>query len=63
MRPMLGARKVWGGNRTPLGTQTQSILVSFLQTLPPATPSRLLAPSQSPLFLSAKVLDLAALAR
>jgi hypothetical protein len=26
------ARKVWGRNRTPRGAQTQSILLSFLQT-------------------------------
>jgi len=32
IRPMVVARKVWGGNRTPRGAQTQSILVSFLQT-------------------------------
>lgn len=32
IRPMVVARKVWGGNRTPRGAQTQSILVSILQT-------------------------------
>ena len=32
IRPMVVARKVWGGNRTARGAQTQSILVSFLQT-------------------------------
>jgi transposase len=32
IRPMVVARKVWGGNRTPRGALTQSILVSFLQT-------------------------------
>ena len=31
IRPMVVARKVWGGNRTPRGAQTQSILVSILQ--------------------------------
>jgi transposase len=32
IRPMVVARKVWGGNRTARGAQTQSILASFLQT-------------------------------
>lgn len=32
IRPMVVARKVWGGSRTARGAQTQSILVSFLQT-------------------------------
>jgi transposase len=32
IRPMVVARKVWGGNRTSRGAQTQSILVSILQT-------------------------------
>lgn len=32
IRPMVVTRKVWGGNRTPLGARTQSILVSILQT-------------------------------
>ena len=29
IRPMVVARKVWGGNRTARGAQTQSILVAF----------------------------------
>ncbi len=32
IRPMVVTRKVWGGNRTPVGAQTQSILLSILQT-------------------------------
>jgi len=32
IRPMVVTRKVWGGNRTLSGAQTQSILLSFLQT-------------------------------
>jgi hypothetical protein len=32
LRPMVVARKGWGGNRTARGAQTQSILGSFLQT-------------------------------
>jgi len=32
IRPMVVARKVWGGNRTPSGAHTQSILLSLLQT-------------------------------
>lgn len=32
IRPMVVTRKVWGGNRTPAGAITQSILVSILQT-------------------------------
>ena len=32
IRPMVVTRKVWGGNRTPAGARTQSILVSILQT-------------------------------
>lgn len=32
LRPMVVARKVWGGNRTPAGARTQSILLSVLQT-------------------------------
>ena len=32
IRPMVVARKVWGGNRTTAGAQTQSILVSIIQT-------------------------------
>jgi len=32
IRPMVVTRKVWGGNRTERGAQTQSILVSLLQT-------------------------------
>ncbi len=32
IRPMVVTRKVWGGNRTPSGARTQSILVSILQT-------------------------------
>ena len=32
IRPMVVTRKVWGGNRTPLGARTQSVLVSILQT-------------------------------
>lgn len=32
IRPMVVARKVWGGNRTLSGAHTQSILLSFLQT-------------------------------
>lgn len=60
IRPMVVARKVWGGNRTPRGAQTQSILLSFLQTcrqqLQPASPliQNLLCSSQP------KVLGLAA---
>ncbi len=41
IRPMVVARKVWGGNRTARGAHTQSVLVSILQTcrqqLRPAT--------------------------
>jgi transposase len=41
IRPMVVARKVWGGNRTEKGAHTQSVLVSILQTcrqqLRPAT--------------------------
>ena len=41
IRPMVVTRKVWGGNRTEKGAQTQSVLVSILQTcrqqLRPAT--------------------------
>jgi transposase len=60
IRPMVVTRKVWGGNRTARGAQTQSILVSFLQTcrqqLQPASSllQSLLCSSQP------KVLDLAA---
>jgi transposase len=63
IRPMVVARKVWGGNRTPRGAQTQSILVSFLQTcrqqLQPVSShlQNLLCSSQP------KVLDLTALPR
>lgn len=32
IRPMVVARKVWGGNRTTRGASTQSVLVSILQT-------------------------------
>jgi transposase len=32
IRPMVVTRKVWGGNRTPNGARTQSILLSILQT-------------------------------
>lgn len=32
IRPMVVARKVWGGNRTTRGARTQSVLVSILQT-------------------------------
>jgi transposase len=32
IRFMVVARKVWGGNRTPAGAVTQSILLSVLQT-------------------------------
>jgi transposase len=32
IRPMVVTRKVWGGNRTSRGAQTQGILVSILQT-------------------------------
>ena len=32
IRPMVVTRKVWGGNRTPAGAKTQSILVSIVQT-------------------------------
>jgi transposase len=59
-RPMVVARKVWGGNRTARGAQIQSILVSFLQTcrqqLRPASSllQSLLCSSQP------KILDLAA---
>ena len=62
IRPMVVARKVWG-NRTARGAQTQSILVSLLQTcrqpLQPASPliQSLLRSSQP------KVLDLAASTR
>lgn len=41
IRPMVVARKVWGGNRTERGAHAQSVLVSILQTcrqqLRPAT--------------------------
>ena len=32
IRPMVVTRKVWGGNRTPAGARTQSVLLSVLQT-------------------------------
>ena len=32
IRPAVVARKVWGGNRTPHGAQTQEILTSVLRT-------------------------------
>lgn len=32
IRPAVVARKVWGGNRTPVGAHTQEILTSVLQT-------------------------------
>lgn len=32
IRPMVVARKVWGGNRSPRGAQTQGILLSVIQT-------------------------------
>ena len=32
IRPMVVARKVWGGNRTQAGAHTQSILLSVIQT-------------------------------
>lgn len=32
LRPMVVARKVWGGNRTEAGARTQSILLSIIQT-------------------------------
>ncbi len=32
IRPMVVARKVWGGNRTARGAHTQSVLVTILQT-------------------------------
>lgn len=32
IRPAVVARKVWGGNRTPVGAHTQEILPSVLQT-------------------------------
>lgn len=32
IRPMVVTRKVWGGNRTPRGAHTQSVLVSILHT-------------------------------
>ena len=32
IRPMVVTRKVWGGNRTEQGANTQSVLVSILQT-------------------------------
>ena len=42
IRPMVVARKVWGGNRTSKGAHIQSVLVSILQTcrqqLRPAVP-------------------------
>jgi transposase len=60
IRPMVVARKVWGGNRTARGAQTQSILVSFLQTcrqqLQPASPliqSLLCSPQPKVLRLAA----------
>lgn len=60
IRPMVVARKVWGGNRTARGAQTQSILVSFLQTChqqlqPTSSLLQSLLCSSQP-----KVLDLAA---
>ena len=63
IRPMVVVRKVWGGNRTTRGAQTQSILVSILQTcrqqLQPVSSllQSLLCSSQP------KVLDLTPLAR
>jgi transposase len=63
IRPMVVVRKVWGGNRTARGAQTQSILVSILQTcrqqLQPVSSllQSLLCSSQP------KVLDLTPLAR
>ena len=32
IRPMVVARKIWGGNRTEKGAHTQGVLVSILQT-------------------------------
>lgn len=32
LRPLVAARKVWGGNRTPAGARTQAILASVLRT-------------------------------
>ena len=32
IRPAVVTRKVWGGNRTPHGAETQAILASFLRT-------------------------------
>lgn len=32
LRPLVAARKVWGGNRTPAGARTQAILGSVLRT-------------------------------
>jgi len=32
IRPMVVARKVWGGNRTAIGARTQSVLLSLIQT-------------------------------
>ncbi|MBI4442708.1 MAG: transposase [Acidobacteria bacterium] len=32
IRPMVVARKVWGGNRTAAGAHAQSILLTVLQT-------------------------------
>ena len=32
IRPMVVARKVWGGNRTAIGAHTQSVLLSLIQT-------------------------------
>lgn len=32
IRPSVVARKVWGGNRTPVGARTQSVLLSLIQT-------------------------------
>jgi transposase len=63
IRPMVVARKVWGGNRTARGAQTQSILVSFLQTCrqqfqPVSSLLQSLLCSSQP-----KVLDLTPLAR
>jgi hypothetical protein len=54
IRPMVVARKVWGGNRTARGAQTQSILVNSLTNLPPAVAACIHASPESALFLSAQ---------
>jgi hypothetical protein len=36
IRALIGARKNWGGNRTPNGAHAQAVLTSLLQTATPA---------------------------